>query len=124
MPSIITFYVIAPHRLPAVDAPADRADALRRHGARWAAVESNLIGFLDACDEVGRRIGSPVVSGALGVVPAAKTRAIFEALAGATPDELGAIEADASLARAFSALRDTAEEATKRSACMVVESVG
>ena len=120
MPRLFNFYVISAERLA-----ADSSDsAIEQHGARWAQVEGRAFGVFDAFDTIDRLLDTPIIRGRIGTFSREETAALLDGLAGASREALARIEADPALDEVYWALRDTAQEATVRGACMVIACAG
>ncbi len=124
MPRLFNLYVVGTQRLLDARDESSLAEALRNHGALWAQVEGSAIGFLEACDEIGKLLGRSVVRGTIGTLSSAEAGAIHEALSQAPKDLVQRIDSDDRLATAYWALRETSEEAVRRGSSMVIQCVG
>jgi len=116
MPTIHNYYVIAPDRL---SEPLS-FEAIGQVGALWAQIEGE-----PAYAEIDRAFGRPIIGyRGFGTYSPAETAALLKELVSASPELLAKIEADSRIDRTYWALRDTADEAVRRGACMSIRFSG
>lgn len=113
MPTVYAFFVIDCEKL---SRPMS-VESMQREAAVWATVESRAF---DGFEHIDRAFGRNVTGNRYGAFSREKTATLATELGSATADVLAKIEENPLVAQFYWAMRNTAEEASRRGCCMSV----